>query len=445
MPTVIGVLFLLAAVYLFFQKDDKLFALVIFSAIFQSSSVVALKEAGVEPFYLVASLFVLQSIYMGRLGFKKLHRFKGQTWMILFALIAIASAFTLPFVFAGIPVYEQHIGIDDGLFFRPSLQYTNTNLTHSLSLLLGVLVVLGASQKFGGVNVTKKAYTFTFYFLAGLIAIQFLCSFFGINFPYSLLQNHAGRVMQIVETGDMSSRYPGTFTESSTAGQVLAGFTAGFLAEKLKFGRSLIPVLIGLVTIFLVRSTGAMVVIVVIGVALLLSLPIFRFPWHINAVLLRRVSTLLLLTCVATACVVLSPLRDSMLAMTVNKQDTASFVNRVAADAYAIDLLIKTHGIGVGMGSNRPSSLIPSLLSTVGIVGLVVFLVAYFQLLSNAVPHLPDLRWAGIAYFLSLVTSGPDYETPWLWVLLAIVVHTSHSTMGESVSSNVPAKSIQEN
>jgi len=124
--------------------------------------------------------------------------------------------------------------------------------------------------------------------------------------------------------------------------------------------------------------------------------------------------------------VIFSPLRDSLIEMTLQKQESGSFINRLAADAYALNLFVMTKGIGVGMGSNRPSSLITSLLSTVGLLGLIVFLLAYFKLLSNAARNHPELLWAGLAFFLCLATSGPDYDQPWIWVLLAFAVQMGY-------------------
>ena len=429
MPTVIGLLFFVASIYLLFRRDDTLFALVIFSAIFQASSVVALNDAGIEPYYPVAALFVLQGIYRGKSGILSLAPFKGKLWMILFASIAISSSLILPFVFAGIPVYEQHVGIDDGLFIRPPLQFTHANISHSLSLLLGVLVVLESAQRTRSWRLTRKAYMFTFYFLAATIFLQFFCSLVGWEFPYALLQNHAGGSMQHVDAGDISSRYPGTFSESSGAGQLLAAFTAGFLAENLRLARSLIPALVGFGAIILVRSSGSIVAIGLVLTLLIVWQPFSRFP-YINTVRLTRAVLLAGIVSVVLAVVLFSSLRDSLIGMTVDKGDTASFVNRTASDMYAIDLFVRTHGIGVGMGSNRPSSLITSLLSTVGILGFVTFLFAYFKLLSNAAPAHRAWQWVGLTYFLALSTSGPDYDAPLIWIILAVAVQMGRATEG---------------
>lgn len=430
MPTVIGLIFFAASVYFFFQKDDELFALLIISALFQAASIIALDQAGIEPYYAVASMFIAQSIYRGKIGTAASESFKGKRWMIGFVIIAISSAFILPFVFAGIPVYDQRLGIDAGLLVRPPLQFKHSNISHSVFLLVDVLVVMGAAQRFRSGAFTKRAYIFAFYLLAGIVGLQYLCSVLGIGFPYALLQNNAGSSIQ---TTDALGRVPGTFTESSTAGQVLAAFTAGFIAQKLRFGRSLIPALIGLCAILLVRSSGSMVAIGVTIVLLLMSEPIFRFP-YINMVRLTRVALFIGIISAVLTVVMFSPLRDSVLFLTVSKSETSSFVNRTASDLYALELLRSTHGVGVGMGSNRPSSLITSLLSTVGVVGCFAFLIAYTRLLSNALPKHPEVWWAGLAYLLSLMASGPDYDAPWIWVFLAVAVQAGRTSNSERSS-----------
>jgi hypothetical protein len=87
-----------------------------------------------------------------------------------------------------------------------------------------------------------------------------------------------------------------------------------------------------------------------------------------------------------------------------------------------MELFSVTKGIGVGMGSNRPSSLITSLLSTVGLAGFAVFLLAYSGLLANSTRENSWLRWVGCALFLDMALGGPDYTMPWVWVILAFAV-----------------------
>lgn len=342
--------------------------------------------------------------------------------MVWFIIFSVLSAVTLPFIFAGIPVYDPHLGIDLGFFVQSPLHFTHTNLSHCAFLVLNGLVVWGASRCFDGANHAEKAYLLAYYFLIAIILLQVSLPLAGVKFPYDILQNNAGVSLSTADEGDAYARYPGTFTEPSGAGAVLACCTAGFIAGKLRSSKSLFPALIGMIAILAVRSSGALLAVSVTVFLLLLFTPVYRAPYFIN---LKRLSNLFLICCLIfgiLAVVSLSPLRDSLIELTFNKSESGSYLHRIAADGYAFIIFTKTYGLGVGLGSNRPSSLITSLLSTIGIPGFFLFFGTYFTIISNAKRHSPWLLWAGLALILNQVSSGPDYDAPWLWCLLAVAV-----------------------
>jgi hypothetical protein len=433
MPTIIGVVFIAAAAVLFFQKDDKLLALVIFSAIFGASTIVSLNKAGIEPFNAVAPIFVVQSMLRRAIPPNSHISFAGRRWMTAFFIIAVLSALILPFVFRGVPVYTPRVGIDQGLLVRPPLEFTHTNISHCVFLLLDMLVVLGAAQNFKGQNYAVKGFIFTFYFLVAVIFLQFLLPHLGLEFPSSLIRNNTGVSLSEVDPQVVSTRYPGTFAEASGAGAVLACFTTGFLVRRLKYGGSVFPAFLGLVTIFFVRSSGSIAAVGLAFMVLIFSYPIYRFPFYINIVRMRRALLMIGVLGIALAGIFYSPLRDSFIDLTLNKQDSGSFAHRLASDAYALQLSVRTFGLGVGMGSNRPSSLLTSLLSTVGVAGLIVFVFAVVKLLSNAKANAPWLPWCGLGLLICLAISGPDFDQPWLWVLLALAVRMrQHASEGST-------------
>lgn len=191
--------------------------------------------------------------------------------------------------------------------------------------------------------------------------------------------------------------------------------------------------LVALFAVFLVRSSGSLVALVVVFLLLLMAHPILRFPFHLRRTMLKRSALLLSLAAAAVFLAIASPLGESLSVATLGKQDSSSYINRTASDLYALELVLRTKGLGVGMGSNRPSSLLASLLSTVGVLGCVGFLVAYARLLMNAVRSASWLRWAGIALFLDMAVSGPDYTAPWIWVVLAMAVHFKAAPQQSSV------------
>ena len=123
--------------------------------------------------------------------------------------------------------------------------------------------------------------------------------------------------------------------------------------------------------------------------------------------------------------------RAALALQTVSKSDSGSFVNRSASDLYALQLLLQTHGVGVGLGSNRSSSMLASLLSTVGIAGVVSFGLFCVHLLGS----LPDedawLRWAAFALLANMCLDISDVTMPMLWlpILLAITFRTNQRAL----------------
>lgn len=99
---------------------------------------------------------------------------------------------------------------------------------------------------------------------------------------------------------------------------------------------------------------------------------------------------------------------------------------RPHADRHALSLLVSSHGLGVGMGSNRGSSFFIAMLGSVGLPGTMIFIAAVvyqFRLLGARLPFAannPSLFFlgAGISGLLAVGISIPDQNWPALWVLL---------------------------
>ena len=56
-----------------------------------------------------------------------------------------------------------------------------------------------------------------------------------------------------------------------------------------------------------------------------------------------------------------------------NKAESTSFQQRSFADYLALQIFTQTYGIGVGLGSHKANSLLLTLLSNTGVVGVVLF------------------------------------------------------------------------
>ncbi len=121
---------------------------------------------------------------------------------------------------------------------------------------------------------------------------------------------------------------------------------------------------------------------------------------------------------------------------TVSKGDTGSFVNRMAADLYGLQLFAETYGLGLGLGSNRASSLITTLLSCVGLAGTLAFGVFYFKLFAKLSEEYAWLKWAAFAMILNMCIDISDVTFPPLWIPILIAIQFSLGKGGSHQSPN---------
>ena len=110
-----------------------------------------------------------------------------------------------------------------------------------------------------------------------------------------------------------------------------------------------------------------------------------------------------------------------------DKLVSSSFDDRASADSESFGVFLETYGFGVGLGSARASSFVPTLLSAVGLVGSLLLVAAIVTIVRNAW-HDHACRptvWALVAYLAVKVTSNPDLSdtTGILWISLGVLSH----------------------
>ena len=114
--------------------------------------------------------------------------------------------------------------------------------------------------------------------------------------------------------------------------------------------------------------------------------------------------------------------RETLISLTVSKSGSGSFINRTAADLYALQLLAMTHWIGVGLGSNRASSLVTSLLSNVGIAGVLCFTIFLWRLFRSLATEYAWLARSAFALLVNMFIGVPDVTMPLLWIPILTAV-----------------------
>jgi hypothetical protein len=112
--------------------------------------------------------------------------------------------------------------------------------------------------------------------------------------------------------------------------------------------------------------------------------------------------------------------------MLLEKHQSSSFAQRSGADRMALDIVIHTGGIGIGIGSHKPNNLAMTLVSNTGIAGTFLFGIFLFELLRPRRMLSPvdvrPYRWMVIGLLLVHLISNPNLNPIILWISFALVI-----------------------
>ncbi len=452
MPTIFGAIFFCFGAYYFLRKEEGLLGLLIVASVFEAASALNIAERGIQPHYIVAGFIIARALANRILGLTPAFRMPQARWLLAFGAIAIVATLVLPFVFAGTPIYEPKLGIDEAS--RPPLHFGLNNVAQAVFVAFHIVTAYAVLGIAYSARKTRKLYIFAFYLALFFIFAQSFCSLTGLPYPDSILRNNPG--YGIVELSLISHglRCPGTFTEPSIAGAFVVMYCVGFLSEYLKGNGGAFRVILSLLAIGVIASSGALLALAICFLALTIRHFPFRFPWYVKIRPAARIAwiSFLIVAPVVLALVASSSYREALIGLTVSKGETGSFVNRTASDLYGLQLFAQTHGLGLGLGSNRASSLLTTLLSCVGFLGTWAFGMFYFKLFAGLSEEYAWLRWAALALLLNMCIDISDVTFPILWlpIFLAIQFGTrepsskwaaGHRGLDELLQSGTPTTS----
>lgn len=324
-----------------------------------------------------------------------------------------------PWVFAGVPVLVPGMGIDEQVHAPSTLGHTIGNASQAVYLLAGF-----AAARFlwrtgtAPLAVLVAAWTGTV-----LSAARGLLRAAGADGTAWLFDTLA-----VDYSGVGDSRLRGVFAEPSE----LAAFSlavvafAAVRAVRATDGRRRWSA----GTLFLIAAadlvasaSGTAVAAGCIAAAALAASVITRFiasgGRHVGPILLTGLAGVFVVVAAGPHLV------EPAMAIVEEKIGSQSFDSRTAADAIGVHVLEETRGLGAGLGSNRSSSFLVTLLSTTGIVGVGLFASAVLTLLhrSSRVAAGAPAAAALLGLLIAKSVSAPDLSTPVMWILVATCVH----------------------
>jgi hypothetical protein len=431
--TPLGWLVIPVAIVLFVWRPSYLLLLMLGASLFELSTVfnsaIGQYEFGLSAFSFVQVLIVIRLLMVLIVEWKNPLP-KGKfprdisLALIAFWVWSCASSFVMPRFFAGMTIVAPR-GSENGYAVFTPLQWSLSNMAQSLFLTLNVCTVLYGlhairNQKQVGSLVVGFRIAVIIVTAAALLQIAFPSLY-----PYDLLNTNPSDYKGSDQAIDGFHRVTGTFGEPSSGGSFLCAAALGLLASYLRGSRGLsqlVGVMLVIVALLFTTSTTGYVTFV-IGACVLL----FYFRDSTKKINPGWLAFLAVPIIVIGALRLNPDLFQAFIAVTVEKIQTNSLLNRVLSDAVNFDVFVKSWGFGVGLGSSRSSGLLATFLSTLGIVG-AFFIIVAFRKIAKMFPGRPAPSsfhltfWALMGIIAAGVVGFPDINRPPMWALLTIVV-----------------------
>lgn len=437
MITLIGGVFIAwTALAVLFRRQWLVWALSA-SVPFAATAAVTFGENSVPPFYIVAA--VVSLIAIANLMTSKGRRKQPALALLLaFTVVSLLITFFAPQYFEGMNVLIPREGIDEQVLAPGILQFSTSNIAQVLYLLLGGGVVLYLSQQ-------KKL---SVHALAAGFAVGSLLSsaqlVVGSAWPSWVFDNYAG--IEYWETAYQGeARLRGIFPEPS----YLAVFSLAALCYFIAMvgrghgkTRAVYLLLTGSAALNVALSysgTAALGVVVMAGIVLALS----AHKFFTGQSKIAPAAMLAGLTVAAAMVFAIGPTVDIFNELFADKADSASFSNRSTADVFSLQLMMDTYGIGVGLGSNRPSSMLAMLASCVGVVGTVLFLIFLSTVIRGAARNASwrPVVWSLVALLVAKFIAEPALSTPLLWFTIGLCIYAANEANSGGEEDSIPAAS----
>lgn len=392
--TLIGAVQLVLGLALFvFGSTRALFAFAMASTLFGGSAAIVLSGLGgssVTPAHFALALLLLRCLAPGGAPQEDLvAALRGNAWLIVFVLYGVVAAMLLPRIFAGeidvTPLRGQlraRYGTQLArILAAEPLRFTTQNLTTAIYLTGTAMMALSAHVVLrapGGARLLARGG-------AAIGTVHAALGFAGValkNTPANALFEffRNGSYAQLDHEWNGFVRMNGLWPEASSyASFAVVWFVFNFECwlrgvEPRRTGPA--ALLLG-VALVVGTSSSAYVGLALFGVIMIVrtatSPGLFaadRLAWLVAASLGALI--------VATALLALNPvlaaaLRDLLEHMTLDKAGSFSGRQRLFWAAQGLDAFAVSHGLGIGPGSFRSSSLASAILGSTGVIGMLAF------------------------------------------------------------------------
>ncbi len=455
-----GIVVLAICGLIFLQRPRWLLPLTFVLSPFQAASAISVASGntviGIQPALIPGTFFCLHMILN-----RDWHHVTAISIIYstasIFAVYASLSSILMPQLFNGqVLVLSPRNGIDISRLTEPAPQISNLN--QSAYIIFYVTFSFLAAHEIRRTPIPSiRAY----------IAAIVIASFFGIYdlisyhtslpWPSSVINSNIAYRQLFVQSIGSFHRSSSTFTEPSAAALYLSAGSVFLLImwqrthRRKFFALACLSISAALFTL----STTAYLTL---GICLLFIV----CRWAVNRGDFRNAAPAILGTAllagVALLAIALTGIAggtSTIIQETITeKASTVSFTNRWAADMHSAQLIAQTYTLGAGWGSNRPSSLLASILSNLGIWGALLvggFIITLSRTTRRAIAHsrndaheqesravLSAAAYALLAIGIAGVASNPDLSTVALWLDISLVAGLAARVLQTSMPYEQP-------
>lgn len=435
--------------FLFFKRPQRLLELAMIGGVFQAAAVLVLGGLGLQPPMAPALIF------MGFIGLQAALGVKfprvGRVLLFCMPLLltlgwTIFGSLVMPRLFEGsVQVWPQKL---DAVGTRVPLAPSRGNFSQDSYVILDAAIFVAAICYLMRQEADLKR-LYGAYLLGGVLTC--VIGFWemahrlvgAIPFPKELFYSNPSWAILDTQMSGPVPRINSTFSEPAACATALAGFVYSTTWCILRGygGWATRLVLAGSVLCLLVTTSTTGYIALAAGIGLLMVYAIVSRSSHLMKKLIIFIFGSVL--CFGLMTAVLSAFAPDVIKAaagvmidTQGKKQSASYEERSQKDADSMQLLFDTYGLGAGWGSNRSSSLMPSFLSTVGIVGVFGLVVWNLRLFLSTVKALriPDREQSVEAWMveatltallgrtIGTMISGPVLGTVDFYILIAMLV-----------------------
>lgn len=346
--------------------------------------------------------------------------------LLAFLVWSVVVTLLAPLIFDGLPIVASSATV------LTAGVVTTSNVAQVIYLALGVGVVVFLSRS---PQTRPEVLGLALAVCLGLSFLRYLAVTFGLPFPDRFFDNSPN--FNYIETSPGGAlRVRGIMPEpaalATTCVTAMAYFAAR-CAAVVGWRRVGCLAVIAVAAFLGIVSTSATFVVaglstgVVLLVVTTVSFLSRRLTVGRTAVVVIGASLVLLL--------LVSPVVVTFVQSTIDsKIASSSYSSRSSSDTTSLGVFLDSYGFGVGLGSARGSSFLPTLLSATGLVGTLLFVLSVGVLFvrSRHVEGARPVLYALTAFLIVKLTSGPDISDPGGTLILGLGI------LGRLAVSNLP-------